>query len=272
VSTSPASPPVGTAPPAPTAHPAPTAPAPAGAEQRPGVVLLRWSGLLLVLAMVGFGSTQVVTSFFRQSERSTTPLTGSVRQVVLGTNVGDVHVRAARPGEDSRLIRHDDWTFERAVVTSSIASGVLTVDTPCPDWGPVMQFCAVDFDLVVPAAASVVIRTDTGDLSVRGMAGTVQASTSTGDISMVDLLAADVRATSSTGDVSVALARPPTSVQARTSTGDVRVVVPDDGSTYRLLSSSSSVGTRTVRVPTDPESTRMIDVSTSVGDISVTAR
>jgi hypothetical protein len=234
----------------------------------PGVVLMRWTGLALVLLLIVSGTTEIVSLFFRQSRYISTALPSSVHEVVLGTTIGDIRIRAAAPGESGHLEQQETWALARPEVSTSVTDGVLTVDARCAPWGPSASFCIVDLDLVVDEETSVVAHSNTGDLSVHGVSGRVQLSSSTGSIMAEDIVAEEVRATTSTGDVTLGLLRAPTNVQARTSTGDVLIDVPGDGTTYRVLA-STSVGEQVIRVSTDPAAANLIDVSTSVGDIVI---
>lgn len=251
-----------------TAATAPPAPGTGTAPQRPGVLLLRWSGLLLTLTLVTGGSVEVVTTFFRQTDRVTTPLADGVHRVILSTEAGGVRLRAAAPAEEATLTRRESWAFARASVTSSTTDGVLTAEATCPDTDPLTEYCSVDFELVLPVGTDVELRTVTGDIDVRGMSGTIRTSTGTGGIRLDEVSSASVRATTSTGDVRVKMATPPVNITARSSTGDVTVKVPDDGTVYRVVT-GTSVGNRTVQVPTDSTSSRVIEAVTSMGDVKV---
>jgi hypothetical protein len=250
-------------------------PAPVGTAHGPGVFVIRWTGLTLALLLVVLGSLQVVSLFFRQSQQVSTPLSSTVHEVVLGTSLGDIQVRTAEPGETAHLDRHETWSLSHPEVSVSETDGVLTVDAVCASRdtshpiGIGVSACDVDLDLVVDEATTVVAHSDTGDLTVRNVSGRVQASTSTGSITLTEVTAAEVSVSTSTGDITLDLARAPTEVKARTSTGDVRIDVPRDGTAYRVLS-SASIGEPTIEVPTDTESPNLIDVSTSIGDIVIT--
>lgn len=251
-----------------TAAPAHPAPGRGTAPHRPGVLLLRWSGLLLTFALVTGGSVEVVTAFFLQTDRVTTPVADGVHRVILSTEAGGVRLRAAAPAEKATLTRRESWAFARATVTSSTTDGVLTADATCPDTGPLTGHCSVDFELVLPAGTDVELHAVTGDIDVRGMSGTIRASTDTGGIRLDEVSSATMRATTSTGNVRVKMAAPPVNITARSSTGNVTVKVPDDGTVYRVVT-GTSMGNRSVRVPTDPTSSRVIEAVTSMGDVKV---
>jgi hypothetical protein len=233
------------------------------------VLVVRLLGLGMALVLVGLGSLTVVSQFFRRTSDETTTVTGQVQQVVARTDVGNVSVHEGGPGEPL-VIRHVlTWSFDRPTAEVTQHDSRVEIVGHCPTTGVSFGHCSVDIDITLPRETSVVITSRTGDVTASGVGGTLEATTSTGDVDLRDLHSERVTATSSTGDVAVTLLAAPRSVRAGTSTGDVRVSVPADGTAYQVTA-LTSIGDRTVRVPTDPASSRTINASTSVGDLVVT--
>jgi hypothetical protein len=247
---------------------------------------LRVLGLVVMLGLLGAGAGAVVVEFFRQTAVETVPLATGLTQVFATTDTGDVRVRAADLGEQPRMIRTLRWSFGRPLVQQAVSAGTERVDARCPrQW--FMSNCSVDLELVVPAATTMQVATDTGRVSVSGTSSGVTAITTTGGVTLSGVTGGNVSARTNTGDVTVlatapdgvvsastdtgdvrlSFTSPPRSVRASTSTGDVTISVPA-GDAY-AVNSRTDVGESTVLVPNDPAAARSISATTSVGDIQV---
>jgi hypothetical protein len=235
------------------------------------VLVVRLLGLGMALVLVGLGSLTVVSQFFRRTstETTTTTVTEQVHQVVARTDIGDVSVHEGDPGQPLVIRRILTWSFNRPTAEVAQHGSRVEIVGRCPTIGFSFGHCAVNFDVTLPRGTSVVLTSQTGDVTASGIGGTLEATTDTGNVDLRDLRSERVTATSSTGDVAVTLLTAPRSVRTGTSTGDVRVRVPADGTAYQVTA-NTSVGDRTVHVPTDPVSPRTINASTSVGDLVVT--
>ena len=101
------------------------------------------------------------------------------------------------------------------------------------------------------------------------VSGPLQLSTDNGRVEATRLRSATVTADSDNGRVQLEFAAAPTTVVATSNNGRVEVVVPADGTAYRVDAQTDS-GSETIDVPTDPTSPRTITLRTDNG--SVTAR
>lgn len=249
---------------------------------------LRLVGTIGVLVLIALGAVATVVHFFQQQAVETLPLAPGVTRLVLGTDTGDIRVRAAVGSEVPRLTSTLHWAVTRPQVQRTVSGDTEQFDARCQrDW--LLSSCAVDLDLVVPAGATLKIDTDTGDVRVSGTTGDLDTTTSTGDVRLsavsgtdltvrtdtgdITVVAAGADATmkadSDTGDIRLTMTAAPRSVQARADVGDITITVPP-GADY-AVSGSSDVGERTVSVPTDPAAGRSISAETSVGDVRVLA-
>jgi hypothetical protein len=251
-----------------------TAPAPASfAPPQPGrtpagVLLLRLLGLVGLLTLVGAGSGNLVIGFFAQDSRQTRTLDGTVTTLDVDTAVADVTVRYGPAGSPATVTTDRRWSFVEPTSTTEISGGTLRLRGACGGWSSAWSHCSVAFTVTVPADAEVVVATTTGDIRIDGAAADVEARTVAGDIRMTGLRSGVTRAQSTVGDVSLQFSTAPDAVSVRTTTGDVSVLVPDDGTRYRVVA-NPHVGDRTVDVLQDPSSSHRIDAETSVGDIVV---
>ena len=117
--------------------------------------------------------------------------------------------------------------------------------------------------------AAVDVNADNGSVELASVSGPLDVSTDNGRVEGVDLGSSTVTADSDNGRVALEFSVAPMTVVATTENGSVEVVVPDDGTAYRL-SLDTDNGSTNPDVPTDPASDRSITLRTDNG--SVTAR
>ena len=265
-------------------------PAPAG---RPGgeawLPVLRVGAVVLTVAVIGFGTLAVASTFFQRVHTETKAFAGTVRAVHVTEDVGDVKVRVATPGEQVRATARITESFDHGVWSAELEGDTLTVDGSCRQAGITLFDCNVDLTLVVPDGIPVEIESNTGDLSVAGAfsavraqtntgdvrvlqaAGPVHISTDTGDVRSLDTNATTVTAKTDTGDVRLVFDVAPRTVSTETSTGDVTVLVPDDGASYSVATDTST-GDETVDVSNVPRAANVITAKTDTGDVTVAYR
>jgi hypothetical protein len=238
------------------------------------VVVLLW-GLSLAVTQVAH-EERTTTSEFDAAGLSTLDVrvdSGSL--TVIGTDTDVVKV-TARISDGLRS------TSERQTVNGDR----LELRGSCPAF--LSSFCTVDYTVELPARMIVTARLDndgirltgvTGDIDVRSSNGgitvrgsgdgTVLMRSDNGNVTGTDLRAAVVEGHSDNGEVSLGFVDAPRAVEATSDNGDVTVTVPDDASTYAVITSSSD-GSTAAPVRTDPGSSRRITAKSSNGDVLVT--
>ncbi|MBT2448202.1 DUF4097 family beta strand repeat protein [Streptomyces sp. ISL-43] len=145
--------------------------------------------------------------------------------------------------------------------------------------------CSVDYQLEVPASATVRLDSSSGGITVAGVAaadvetssgsvradriaGPLKVRTSSGAIAAENLAGAGVDARSDSGDVRLAFAKAPSSVAVETSSGNAQLKLP---SAPYALDVSTTSGERDITLPTDPSATARLAVETTSGDIRISA-
>jgi hypothetical protein len=245
--------------------------------------------LVLAMAVLLTCTASVIGYLFVRHTVETTTFTAPVHQVQVGTDTGDIVIRAGTPGESTMVISKGRSSFRKAKHSESVADGVLRVRGYCQGHIIFSDSCSMGFEIVVPPGSTVQAESSTGDLRITGPAAAVLASTDTGDVRVIrateaiklhsstgditgrQLSSKIVSAETNTGDVSLTFAAPPNQVLAHTDTGDVGIGVPNDGTTYRV-DAGTSTGDRTVTVPTSTSSRQSIRARTSTGDAKVYLR
>jgi hypothetical protein len=175
--------------------------------------------------------------------------------------------------------------LRRTGESREVVGDTLRLHNTCPNFGS--DFCWVNYQVRVPRGLEVIIDTDNGSVDVIGsdapitidaangsvrlsdVSGPVHVATDNGRVEGAQLRSSTVTADSDNGRVQLDFAAAPTTVVATSNNGRVEVVVPNDGTTYRV-DADTDHGSETIDVPTDPASGRSITVRTDNG--SVTAR
>jgi Toastrack DUF4097 len=165
-----------------------------------------------------------------------------------------------------------------------VVGDTLQLHSTCPNIGS--EWCRVDYDITMPRQLAVVVRHGDGQTSISGttgpvdvqsdnglleltdLSGTIDVATDNGRLEGTGLTSSTVTARTDNGRITLEFAVAPTTVRADTDNGRIEVVVPADGATYRVDTSTDN-GSRTVSVPPDPASARSITASTDNGSITV---
>jgi len=252
-----------------------TAPAPARPPAPPPyaptwVVAARIVGMAVVAVMLCYGALAVVASFMHRERTSAQDITQPVTRLVARTGTGDVHLHAGAAGQPVHVVTTIADSFGGGDSSARVSSGTLTLTGRCRyPWLP--DNCHVDYDVTLPAGTSIDVSSGTGDTTADGLSGVITVGTGTGDITLDNLNSATVRAESGTGDVQLDFGTPPTQVSAHSGTGDISVLVPADGTRYRVTT-HTGIGDVAVTVPRDGASARSVEAETGTGDIHLATR
>ena len=269
----------------PTAPPAP----PGGPAGEVWLPVVRVGAVVLTVVVIGIGTLAVVSTFFQRVRTETRTFAGTVAAVRVTEDLGDVKVRVAEPGEQVQAMARITESFDNGVWSAELTGRTLVVDGSCRQRGISLFDCQVDLTLVVPAGIPVEIESNTGDLSVDGgfsavdartntgdivvrrATGPVQLRTNTGDVRSLATSATALTARTTTGDVRLVFDVAPRTVTTQTNTGDVKVLVPDDGGAYSVVTETDT-GDETVDVGNIPSAANKISAKTNTGDVTVAYR
>lgn len=253
-----------------------------------------WRVLVWIVAAVTvgvvliFGTISVVGYFMLQTETRTTSFPNAVTRVQVTNTNGHVKIRTGTATPGATVISRSQNSFRTAKHSEAVTNGVLQVSGSCEGGFFVADACSMDFDITVPKGTTVEARTTTGDISVIGTGAAVTATSSTGDLRVtraggairlttnvgnvigVDLPGGTVQGRSNTGDVELEFTTAPDRITATTNVGDVRVVVPDDATTYQATA-DTDIGDRHLDIPIDPRSEHIAELSTNTGDVWMTS-
>lgn len=237
--------------------------------------------LLLGLAAAAYGALVVLDLLARSESRSTRPLPVGER-VELETGSGDLEVVAGDGPPRIELRTVAGLWGEPEIRIRRGPGGLVSVEADCPG---LSFFCTAEARLIVPAGTALVARTGSGEITVRGIRGGVDAETGSGDVELEGvggarviadtgsgnveasgITAGAVGAETGSGDVSLTLSQPPDDVFVDTGSGEVELRLPDVG--YAIETDTGS-GDERVDVRRDDGAPRRIRVDTGSGDVTV---
>ncbi len=222
-------------------------------------------GLVLALVMIAGGTSSVVSLFWLRSEDSSVTY-AAASAVNVSSECGDVTVQAA-DAQEIVLKTHVWWSFSKPTVTSQQVGDSREVRVDCPGLSlGVGNSAAVT--LLVPASTTLAVHASAGRVDLRGLAGSITATSDAGEVRASSLRSPSVTAKSSAGAVRLTFSLAPQTVVATSSAGRVDVLVPDGTETYRV-DARSSAGSTQVGVKTDQASTRSIEARSSAGSVHV---
>jgi hypothetical protein len=250
----------------------------------------RWlvgAGLAMTLVLVGLSSLMAVNAMARQTvqEEHTYRFTG--KSVSIELTVGEVQIVPSSVDDQITVGRRLTYGLRRPFVEERIDGDTFRVrDGDCAM--PVGASCQVRWLLQVPQRLHLAITTKTGDITVRGMAGVVNITSTSGAViaraltgravqllshegrvSGTNLRSTHVVATSQTGDISLVFHTPPKLVQGHTRTGSVAVVLPDGDESYKVRAKTGEGIIKNIAVNLDDGASRKIDVESEQGPVTV---
>ena len=245
-------------------------------------------GWVLVLLLVVVAGAWAVANFgVAQTDVRTDKVYGTVDEIVIDADRGDVDLVAARRLIEVRETRH--WVVSQPTLEQTRKDGVLTIKSSCSAERIVLR-CHSDLRVAVPPGVKVTVDAGSGDVDLRGadvrhvhvesdsgdiemdLAGRQQlvfASSDSGDIDLVARSARAVDAQTGSGDVTADVGGTPRRVVARSNDGDVEVAVPRGA--YRIRAIATSGDARVSGLRRNDRSLQSVHARTREGDVAVRA-
>ena len=247
---------------------------------------LAW--VLVLLLVIVAGVWALANFAFAQTKVQTDTVFGTVREIVVKSDRGDVDLVPSFKLIQVRETRH--WVVSQPKLEQTRRNGVLTLESTCSPERVVLK-CYSDLRVAVPPGVRVTVDAGSGDVDLRGTDPlSVHAESDSGDIEMdlggrqtlvfassdsgdVDLVARSVRAVDAqtdSGDVTADVGGLPRRVVARSNSGDVEVAVPRGS--YRIRAIARSGNARVSGLGRNNRSLQSVHARTDDGDVAVRAR
>jgi hypothetical protein len=256
-------------------------------RREPSVVRGLWKAFAALLVIGAFvsGTFQIVTLLAHEERTVVTsyPVEGITR-ISVDNSAGSVRIVASE-GDTIEVTAKISDGLRSTGESQGVFGDTLELRGTCPNFGS--DWCRVSYEISAPASLDLTLDVDDGSIDLAGITGDVDVDTDNGSIEMASLSGSiratndngriegdalrsqDVSADTDNGRVTLRFAAPPTSVMATSNNGSVEVVVPDDGTSYRLDMNTDN-GSRTETIDVDDNAARSIVIRTENG--SVTAR
>ncbi len=242
---------------------------------------------IVVLLLLAIAALAIANFVFDKKKTKTRTVAGTVSEIVVKSDGGDVDLVPASGQIEVRETRHYVF-FKKPKLKQKLENGVLTLDTDCDL--KVLK-CYSDVRVTVPAGIKVTVDSDSGDVDARGIdvrnahlesdSGDVRlelggrpllawAHTDSGD---VDVVAADARAIDAqtdSGDIKVDADGDLRKVVALTDSGEVEATVP--AGTYAIDADSDSGDVKVEGLSRNDGASKSIRARTDSGDITLRAR
>ena len=230
----------------------------------PRLVLLL-TGVLLVVCGVAVGASEALT----QERTTTTTIARHIERVVVRADTGHVNLSGS---EGSRVVVREQlrWMWSRPRVATRVEGSTLHVSADCPG-SSTLNRCKADLDLAIPFDADVVVQGDSGDILADRLAGHLDLTTDSGDVSGRDLNPTVLKATTDAGNVDLEFATQPVSVHANSDSGDVEVTVPAGGE-YRVDATTDAGDVTVDGILRNDHAGRSITATADAGDVTVRGR
>lgn len=189
-----------------------------------------------------------------------------VTALEVGTDAGSIRI-VGSDRQGVHVTENLSWGGDRRPETRhAVRDGALVLDHTCPGgWGGLLH-CDVSYTIEIPRGLRVRAGTDSGQLTLRGLAGAVDASSDSGRIEATELTGKNVLAGTDSGAVTVSFTAPPDKVEVRSDSGTATVRVPDGPYAVSVTTDS---GSKRVGVPHQAGAPRTITVTTDSGAAEV---
>jgi Putative adhesin len=194
---------------------------------------------------------------------------GELNGVML--DLGDADVVIAGGGGRSVLEvqRTDRFAFSHdADVRRAVVAGAVSIHSRCPTTVP--RSCSARYRLVVPDNVPVDVRTDAGNVRLRGYRGSLRVTTRSGDIDIGAFCGFSLQAGTESGDIDAGVACAPQRLSLRSTDGNVRAQVPLGR--YQVKAESASGSEHVSGVSAAADAPYSIQALSSSGDVVVEGR
>ena len=204
----------------------------------------------------------------------------------VAVDVGNATLDFAPSADDRVHVKVSGFSWgSDAPVTATDSGSITEISGGCR--GGWFSFCRMSLEVALPAdlplevrgvngriavnnlTGDLVIQTSNGAVEVRNSVGTVDVRTSNGSITLEDSSSTDVETATTNGQVELDFSSAPRTVEASSTNGAISILVPDDGTAYRIDADTVNGRVETGSVPTESDSVRSISARTTNGAVTI---
>lgn len=261
-------------------------PPPPRRRMSPGLIVLLFVGLpLILLALIIGGSVAAVTAF-RGDPVSDAVDADAASSLVIDTPNASIGLTESDDDEIHATMR-GSYAGTRPTLTVTESAGETEIRGGCPDGWFFFNRCRVRIEVALPADLDVMVQgrngaitaenltgdldltTTNGSIEVESSGGALVLQSTNGRIQLEDSASADVQAQTTNGAVHLSFAEAPDDVTANSTNGEIRIEVPDDGTEYFIDADTTNGRVDTGDVPGDRRADHTITADTTNGGITI---
>ena len=150
-------------------------------------------------------------------------------------------------------------------MTRTLAGKTLTLGYQCPD----ESLCSASYDIQVPRGVAVQVSSETGEIRLFSLAGTVTAKSGTGLIVAAGLTSRTASFTTNLGEIDAVFATAPVTLNATTNLGAINIRVPGTVSYDVKAPPPGELGSAIITVPQSSSSRHVIDATCNMGSLLI---
>jgi DUF4097 and DUF4098 domain-containing protein YvlB len=161
------------------------------------------------------------------------------------------------------------WRKNKPETSHQVRGDTLDLVFTCPTtwgWGAVSTSCDVSYKVEVPRELRVTVSSDSGDLTLKDLSGSLEATTDSGAIETIGLTGKQVSTKTDSGDMTLVFTGRPDKVTTATDSGNTVIHVPQGP--YDIVTRTDS-GNKDISVASDSSAESSIKLSSDSGDIEV---
>ncbi|MEV0597277.1 DUF4097 family beta strand repeat-containing protein [Nonomuraea cavernae] len=168
-----------------------------------------------------------------------------------------------------RVTERLSWHKNKPETSHEVQGDTLELAFACPitwGWGAMGTSCDVSYQVEVPKELRVKVISDSGDLTLKGLSGSLEASTDSGAIKTIGLTGKQVSAKTDSGDMTLAFTGQPDTVTTSTDSGKTVIHVPRGP--YKIVATTDS-GNKDITAASDSSAESSLELSSDSGDMEV---
>ena len=191
-------------------------------------------------------------------------VSGPVSALMVSGGAGQVAITGSQRSAVS-VTEQVRFSARPPAMTRTLAGKTLTLGYQCPD----ESLCSASYDIQVPRGVAVQVSSETGEIRLFSLAGTVTAKSGTGLIVAAGLTSRTASFTTNLGEIDAVFATAPVTLNATTNLGAINIRVPCTVSYDVKAPPPGELGSAIITVPQSSSSRHVIDATCNMGSLLI---
>ena len=194
---------------------------------------------------------------------ATYTVSAPVSTLVVSSGAGAVTITGSQRSTVA-VTEHIQYSARPPAMMRTLAAKTLMLGYQCPH----ESLCAAAYDIQVPRGVAVRVVSETGEIRLSSLAGTVIAGSGAGLISAAGLTSRTASFTTSQGEIDAVFAAAPMTVHVATNQGAINLRVPGTVS-YDVNAPPGELGSAIITIPQSSSSRHVIDATCKTGSLLI---